>query len=304
MRQVLRALAVLCVVFFIGVSAAQAYHIQGYVYCDSKPLSGVVVAWTWAGTANGSGTVTTDASGFYTIDVTNLALAGLPGTVVLSIQSGLPANATFVSPASGSLNFEVTEPLTTAPDFLLTNCEGKCWMTGGGQKIEPLTGLRLAERGTKHSFGGNVYPGCSPDAGDGGSWNHIAHTDKLHFHAQQIHVLGCGNVRGIPEGSTSPVTPFNFIEFEGTGTLVGIKGNKADFGTVYFHARVEDRNEPGSQGANDGMLIDRYMIRVYTNAADPLGSTQILVAGADGIPIPITHGNLQIHISSCSTPPK
>ena len=310
MRQVSRILAVLVVLVLAAAVAPQArphFGISGYVRCDvidgpDTPLEGVKVTVKLGDTTVGE--VVTDIDGFY-----SMYLPG-QGSYVLTLE--LPSGSTGVVPAV-PFSFSVTyDPFAPwfAQDFLVSNpaCNPqKCWMTGGGAKFEPITGLQLAERGTKHSFGGNVYPGCSPDAGDGGSWNHIAHAEKLHFHAQQITVVRCGNVSGIPPGSTSPVTPYNFIEFTGTGTLVGIKGNKVDHGTVYFYARVEDRNEPGSSGAKDGALIDRYFLHVYSNPATPTGSTLFLL-DEDGDnttvdPVLITHGNLQLHISSCSTPP-
>jgi hypothetical protein len=300
MKRVSRVLAVLAVLLFAGASAAQAYHINGYVKCDSIPVANAVVTYQWGPF---SGSVTTDSTGYYVIDFIGW---GGTGDVTLILQTtNLPPGSTFVSPLDGKdvLTIPEGQYATDNVNFLLGNCEGKCWMTGGGQKIEPITGLALAERGPKHSFGGNVYPGCSPDAGDGGSWNHVAHTAKLHFHGQQITIVRCGNVSGIPPGSTSPVTPYNFIEFTGTGTLVGIKGNKADHGTVYFFARVEDRNEPGNEGATAGALVDRYMIRVYSDPEDPAGSTLLVLDDGAGQPVPITHGNLQLHISSCSPAP-
>ena len=64
--------------------------------------------------------------------------------------------------------------------------------------------------------------------------------------SHSVHTVECGNVEGIELGSESPVTPFNYIEFWGEGTLKGIKGNKFPLIPVEFHAWVEDRNEPGS----------------------------------------------------------
>ena len=196
-------------------------------------------------------------------------------------------------------------------DWLISSelcSSGKCWLTGGGVKFESFVGADLAEHGPRDTLGGNVNPGCSPTAGQGGQWNHVAHTDKLHFQGTAIQVVRCGNVDGIEPGSDSPKTPFNFIEFKGTGRLKGIKGNKeVDLGLVYFFARAEDRNEPGSNGAKDGEDIDRYFLKVYSDPANPDGSVLLLV-DVDGDPttvdpITISGGNLQIHISSCANPP-
>jgi hypothetical protein len=182
--------------------------------------------------------------------------------------------------------------------------EGLCWLTGGGVKFEPVTGTRQAEHGPQVNFGGNVWPACSETAGAGGNWNHIDHRLKLHFHGTEIPNVGCGNVEGIPPGSESPVTGFNVIEFEGTGTLQGIAGNQDDFGTVCFAARAEDRNEPGSNGAKDGTLVDRYSLVVWDCDT---GAPLLIFGEGDGSEIPppvtITGGNLQMHDSSCENPP-
>jgi FlgD Ig-like domain len=178
--------------------------------------------------------------------------------------------------------------------------QGACWLTGGGGKVEDASGTLV------HSYGGNINPGCSPTAGQGGNWNDVWHTANLHFQGTAIQVITCGNVAGIPPGSTSPRTPFNFIDFRGTGTLKGIKGNKADYGQVFFFGHYEDRSEPGSQGQPNLDARDRYFLRVYTNQGDPLGSTVMLV-DVDGNsatvdPVTVTHGNLQIHVTSCDAP--
>lgn len=185
--------------------------------------------------------------------------------------------------------------------------EELCWMTGGGVKFEPVTRTWNADireaGGPTDSVGGNVYPSCSAFPGNGGNWNHLAHSIKLHLLGTDITVLRCGNVEGIPPGTESPVCPVNFIEWRGTGTVQGIGGNK--FGPVEatFFGRVEDRNEPGNeQSANSGEDIDRYFLRV----ADADGNLLILV-DADGVddgvvdPLTITGGNFQIHCTSCTS---
>lgn len=174
---------------------------------------------------------------------------------------------------------------------------GACWLTGGGGWVDGANGQPV------HSYGGNINPGCSPTAGDGGSWNDVWHPANLHFHGQHIEVIRCGNWPGIAPGSESPKTPVNFIEFRGTGTLKGIKGNKADYGTVYFFGHYQDREEPGSHGQPTEAERDRYFLHVFSNPADPNGSTLMLV-DVDGNPatmdpVTVTHGNLQMHISGC-----
>jgi hypothetical protein len=298
------------------LNVANAWHTEGYVYCDANqngqldatdtPLAGVrVIARNTAGTVQESDV--TDANGFYAI-----YLPHVTDSYVQTLDAAtLPASSTFVIPSSGQFTFTLDNQVAVLENlnYLISSpvcqpsSEGACWLTAGGTKFEALVGTHLAERGPDHSFGGNVFPSCDPDPGNGGSWNHIAHAYKLHFHGTDIHTVDCGNVPGIEPGSESPVTPFNYIEFQGFGTLKGIKGNKVDYGTVFFFARAEDRNEPGSRGAKAGVDIDRYFLHVF----DANGNTLLLVDG-DGNPatidpITITGGNLQLHVSSCDDPP-
>jgi len=58
-----------------------------------------------------------------------------------------------------------------------------------------------------------------------------------------------------PGRGKSPVTSFNDIEFEHPGTLKGLKGNKVDYGTIYYLAQCEDRNEPPAGPESGRMLI-------------------------------------------------
>jgi hypothetical protein len=311
MRQGFRIFIVTVALLGLSAGAAQAWNVHGRVICAqlSIPLNGVSVTVSAQGQ---SATTTTDADGFYTFDL-DLAFspAQTPRSYSLSLDApSLPADAFITVPQGGTYTFATTADNSEFQlDFVVStaNCTPSgCWMTGGGQRIDPILKIPVAEKGTKDNFGGNVNPGCSATSGDGGNWNHLARGSKLHFQGQHIEVLRCGNVSGIPPGSTSPVTPFNFIEFQGTGRLQGVQGNKADYPLVYFFGRVEDRNEPGVTDADGGAQTDRYLLHVYSNPADPSGST-LLLSDGDGNastndPEPITHGNLQIHISRCSTP--
>jgi len=302
MRTLLRG-SMLAATILVAVAAqAFAWHVSGRVFCEGNglPAAGVEISVTSTNGAAFTNSGLTDNDGSFYVGLTDVPQC-FRATILLG--SGQAA----VTPASGYIDFCTT----SGPDPVLTfiissptcsNPSGACWLTGGGAKFSSITGTKLGEHGPSQNWGGNVNPGCSPTAGDGGSWNHLDRDLKLHFHGQAITVVRCGNVDGIPPGSTSPVTPFNFIEFTGTGTLKGISGNKADYGTVSFFARCEDRNEPGSSGETDGNLKDRYFIRVY----DGSGNTLLLV-DEDGDPstvdpVVITKGNMQIHVSSCDVP--
>lgn len=303
MKHLLRAALFACVATLFCTGAAHAWLVQGEVTCaaDGSGVDGVVVNISGSGF---SASTTTSGGGGYVFYLPDNAAC-----YTVSLELG--AGQTPVDPASGSAQVCVSDAAREATqDFSIQTpgCtgEGLCWLTAGGAKFSSLTGTNLGDNGPDHSWGGNVYPGCSPTAGDGGNWNHIAHKLNLHFQGRSIVVERCGNVDGIPPGSDSPKTPFNFIEFHGVGTLKGIQGNKADYGTVYFWAHCEDRNEPGSSGTDDGDLKDRYFLKVYSNPSNPDGSVLLLV-DVDGNPstvdpVTITHGNMQIHITSCDSP--
>jgi len=315
----MRALrTVLCILGLAAIgSPALAWHLSGYVRCDGNKngvldgqditLPGVTVnVRNLAGTFQSS--ATTGQDGFYSAD-----LVTAPDCYTATIDpASIPADGSVLIPAGGVLSFCTTQDAArVTADWLIRSdscAPGSCWMTGGGTKFDNVANIFVAEKGNKTTFGGNVHPGCSATAGSGGDWNNVDRQNKLHFHGTDIPTVVCGNVPGIPPGSTSPATPFNFIEYRGTGWVKGIQGNKADYPLVYFYARVEDRNEPGSNGAKDGALVDRYFLRVYTSPANPIGSTIILVDedglnSTDNDPGLINSGNLQIHVSSCDNPP-
>jgi hypothetical protein len=304
----IRALLLSLALLACTAGAALACHVDGTIYCDAtgQPLAGVRIDVT-----------ATDGSGYTTYGVSgedgHYEIALLCEAHCYHLSASLRDGESIVSPASGGYDFcaDATNGFVFVRDWVISSptCSdgGACWLTAGGAKFSSITGENVGDYTKLYNWGGNVYPGCSATAGDGGSWNNIDNLNRLHFHGTTVHVIRCGNIDGIPPGSTSPVTPFNYIEFEGSGTLKGIKGNKVDFGTVYFWAHCEDRNEPGSTGQRDGAGKDRYFLKVFTNPADPNGSVVMLI-DVDGDPatvdpVTITDGNMQIHVSSCDTPP-
>ncbi len=312
------AIALACL--FIATPALANLGLEGRVYCDVNEngqtdigtdllLDGVVV--DVEGDLGFSGSATSGANpafpGYY-----SLALSlEVPQTYTARVdESTLPGGGTVIQPVTGEYGFTATfVGQLFRSDFLVDSSacrdapEGACWLTAGGVKFNRIMDMAVAEHGPQHNFGGNVFPSCDPDPGNGGQWNHLDHPNRLHFQGFDIHTVSCGNVPGIEEGSESPVTPFNYIEFEGTGRLQGIKGNKLGPVDVSFFARAEDRNEPGNENAAAGEDIDRYYIHVYSDPGNPFGTTLLLVDGdgnAETVdPVTITGGNLQLHASSC-----
>lgn len=290
-RSALLAAATLLGLF--STNQAFAWGLLGNVFCEGAglPLGGVTVQIVGVDNQYSATTTTTDDGHYY------LDLPDQPGSYVASLPG-----SSVVSPSSGA--FSVVEGNSSASiDWIVSspNCDALgCWLTGGGTKFSPVTGTMLAEHGPQQNFGGNVNPSCSAEPGQGGQWNHVDHGKRLHFQGNSIQVVRCGNVDGIPPGSESPKTPYNFIEYQGTGTLKGIKGNKVKYDNVCFTARAEDRNEPGSSGQTDGTLRDRY----YINITDCAGTTLLYLDDNNTPetvdPTTITGGNLQIHVSSCS----
>ena len=294
------AIAALC----ICSSQALAWQVCGRVICDGSglPIEGIVVQVSSSDNSFVHATAT-DENGQYCI-----VLPDVPKNFESTLL--LYHGESIITPAGGSYLFSTTDndnQFTRDWTLNAEGCgqqeEGQCWMTAGGAKFIQIIDDYVGDSDKWNNFGGNVYPSCSPLPGNGGNWNHIANNVNLHFQGRDITVLRCGNVEGIPPGSTSPETGFNFIEFTGTGTLKGIKGNKADYGTVYFFSHCEDRNEPGSNGQRDGAGKDRYYLHVYKSPADPNGTTLLLVdldhdpSTID--PVTITDGNIQLHDSSC-----
>jgi hypothetical protein len=308
---------------FLG--SAYACAVSGKIYCDvnnngiidseDKVLPNVKV------TVKGDDWwfdryILTDGNGEYVIPLEYYG----PNFTLTVGPDGLPADAIFIIPDTNPHRFSTIDGnWNPVINVLISSktCQsvssGACWMTAGGVKFIPELGYNAAEKGPRFNFGGNTFPGCSPTAGDGGQWSFVDRAQNIHFQAWQIDQVTCGNVTGIPPGSTSPVTPFNYIDFSGWGTIKPIAGNGAaakkaaavEPKKVYFFAHFEDRNEPGNLNAlpDEGAKVDRLYLRVWTDLNNPPGSIIYLINGsvdpATVDPVLITGGNIQIHISSC-----
>jgi len=293
MTRLLKLGAVAALVWFASAGAAQACSVVGKLVClgDGTPLAGVTVTMSLGGYQP---TAVTDASGAFAM---TLVEGGQNYDVTALIDGNVvPLGTVFVP------NVEFHDLGTFQAD---AGCgeepSGMCWLTGGGAKFSGITGGYVAEHGPRVNFGGNVYPSCGTEPGNGGQWNHLDRSTKQHFQMFAIVVDRCGNVSGIPPGSTSPVTPFNFIEWHGTGVVKPLAGASFPTTEVCFEARAEDRNEPGSSGAKDGAKIDRYYMRAFDCVTD---ATLYVFEDADQAgasdPLAITDGNLQLHDSSCA----
>jgi hypothetical protein len=147
-------------------------------------------------------------------------------------------------------------------------------MTGGGTLGRGKT--------PDFSYGGVVYPGCSPKAAEGGNWNVIDHVNGLHFSGQAIIVDSCSG-----DPTRSPKVDVRIIDFHGVGILSGIGGNPAETVPVTFVGRAIDNHDGGSGS-------DQLYLRVTVGA-----TTVLLIGTSAALPATISTGNIQIHQSSC-----
>ena len=249
---------------------ATACEIQVRVACpNDRSASGIEVS-----IVGGASAVTDD------LGIANLKVPDFGTYTVCVNESTLPAGAT-VTPACQKV--KVVTLATPVAEFSLDGdfCStpppsGDCWLTGGGT-IGKTKGV------ANYSFGGVVYPGCSPSAADGGNWNVVDHATGLHFQGKQIIVDSCSGV-----ATKSPKVNVNIIDFHGTGTLDGISGNPTEKVAVSFVGRAVDNLESG--GGSDMLYL-----QVTLN-----GSTVMQIGNSAVDPVVISTGNLQIHTTSCN----
>ena len=235
---------------------------------NDRAASGVVVC------VDGIGCTTTDGLGVATIDV-----PGFDTYTICIDPSTLPAGSS-VSPTCQKL--KVTSDAPPTLEFPLSGnfCStppppGPCWLTGGGT-IAKTKGV------PNYSFGGVVYPGCSPKAADGGNWNVVDHNTGVHFQGQHIIVDSCS---GVP--TRSPRVTVNVIDFHGEGVIKADGSSSGEQFPVTFIGRAIDYSESG--GGSD---------MLYLQVSD--GSGVVMQIGTSATPATISTGNLQIHQTSCN----
>jgi hypothetical protein len=263
-------------VLAFGLSAlmADACTLTVRVACpNNTAAAGIKV---WVSSPNGDYPGVTDGLGIVEIPV-----PGFDTYTVCVDESTLPAGATLVgrncqrikviSDAPPVVDFELGGSFCSTPPP-----PGPCWLTGGGT-------IDKTRNTPNYTFGGVVYPGCSPKAADGGNWNVVDHYTGLHFLGRRIIVDSCS---GVP--TSSPKVTVNVIDFHGEGVIMPNGGDGSVQIPVTFVGRAVD-NKEGGAGA------DMLFIKVNNGAATVL---QIGASAAD--PAIISTGNLQIHQTSCN----
>jgi hypothetical protein len=224
---------------------------------------------------NGVGCAPTDNLGIATIQV-----PGFDTYTVCVDTTTLPAGAK-LSPTCQ--NIKVTSDAPPLIEFDLSGAfcstpppPGPCWLTGGGT-------VDKTKNVPNYSFGGVVYPGCSPKAADGGNWNVVDHYTGLHFQGQHIVVDSCS---GVP--TRSPKVTVNVIDFHGDGIVDSNGGDGSDQAPVTFVGRAIDNSESG--GGSDMLYL-----QVLLN-----GTVVLQIGTSAANPATISTGNLQIHQTSCN----
>jgi hypothetical protein len=251
----------------MGLSAlsANACFLQFRVACpNDTTVSGIRVCITW------------DKGTLACVETDSLGIAGIPaafGTYTVCVDTSTLPPGAHVSPQCQKITVTDEAPpvivFTISGSFCSTPPpQGQCWMTGGGT-------IERTGNTPHYSYGGVVYPGCSPNAAGGGNWNVVDHVTGLHFQGQQIIVDQCS---GVPTGS--PPVNVNVIDFHGTGIVDGL-------GTVTFVGRAID-NHDGGHGA------DMLFISVSYG-----GGVVLQIGNSVDNPAVVDTGNLQIHTSSC-----
>lgn len=262
----------------LGLSAVPANACKVNIVVACPPPSGLTAAGIEI-CVDGVGCVKTDAGGYASIVVPS------PGIYTFRVtKSTLPPGAN-VSPPVQKLNVVYDFDGLNQVTFEIDNWDlcgaplpGPCWMTGGGT-------IYRDNKTPEFTYGGVVYPGCSPLAADGGNWNVVAHLVGLHFQGQKIIVDSCSGV-----ATKSPKVNVNIIDFHGFGILGGIGGNSTETVGVTFVGRAVDNLEPGS-GSDLLFLQVSY-----------LGSVVLQIGAGPALEdmAVISTGNIQIHTSSCS----
>jgi len=258
----------------LGLSAltADACILQIRIACpNDTAASGVRVC------VDGGACDLTDNLGIATIAVDNF------GTYTVCVDpTTLPAGATLTPLCQKIKVISDAPPLI---EFALggyfcstTPPPGPCWLTGGGT-------IDKTKNTPNFSFGGVVYPGCSPKAADGGNWNVVDHNTGLHFQGQHIIVDNCSGVN-----TKSPRVNVNIIDFHGEGVLKVNGGSDLDpVVPVTFVGRAIDNLESG--GGNDMLFLV---------VLDESNNIVMQIGASAAAPATITTGNLQIHTTSCS----
>jgi hypothetical protein len=256
-----------------GLSAMTASaHILVTVSCpdSGNSASGIHVCATLCSDSSVQVCGDTDNNGFVSLE------PSATGCWQVCVDTSTLPNGATLDQSCQNVDFEGVD-IPVEFDLSGSFCQGapaKCWETGGGT-------LDKAKGKPVWTFGGVIYPGCSPTAAGGGNLNIVNHITGLHFKGTDFVVDDC---RGVP--TKSPKVTVNIIDWHGTGYVS--KGEDGKRTPVVFVGTFRDSKESGS-GA-DGLYIQ--VVDLSGNLVFQIGG------GPDNLDL-LTTGNVQIHQSSC-----
>jgi len=236
---------------------------------SGKSKAGITVCATLSTDSQVHVCADTDSNGFVGL------LPPVLGTYHVCVVSGLPAGAT-LNEICQDVNFQGVD-IPVQFDLSGPFCAGvpsACWETGGGT-LDKVKGQPL------WTFGGVIYPGCSPTAAGGGNLNIVNHVTGVHFKGTDFVVDGC---RGV--ATKSPKVTVNIIDWHGIGYVSGDDESKKT--PVTFVGTFRDAKESGANA--DGLYI--RVVDLSGNLVFQIGG------GPDDLDL-LTTGNVQIHQSSC-----
>jgi hypothetical protein len=266
----IKHIAICLLVAAFSVMTASA-HILVTVLCpdSGKSAAGIMVCAKLSTDPSVQICGDTDSNGFVGLIPHHV------GTYHVCVVSGLPVGATLSQPCQDVdfNNVEVAVEFDLSGPFC-TGVPSVCWETGGGT-LDKFKGK------PEWTFGGVIYPGCSPNAAGGGNLNIVNHLTGLHFKGTRFVVDDC---RGV--STRSPKVTVNIIDWHGTGYVTGPNGSNKR--PVTFVGTFRDARESGAN--SDGL---------YIRVLDLSGNLVFQIGGGPVDLNLLSTGNVQIHQSSC-----
>ncbi len=282
------------------LSVANAWDTGGYVVCDANQngqidandsaLSGVLVVVTNVAGTYSNASWTASADGGFVVSLPNQADSYVEYLHPLT----LPSDATVVFPSGGVYHFTLDG--VTQSNFLGSFLISSSLCASNTPPPPPTVNSNAFCLNAEATISaGRGKPLCviagevSPVNGGTnlcGEWVVVSFASKLQFKGQPVDVVDEG------EDTDANGALYKYMEFEGTGTLKGFGGCRANYATVSFYVRVEDH---GNSRATPDLIYFR------ADSAD--GTTRLLISAdsnnpMDIAPVQISKGKVELSVCS------
>ncbi len=280
------------------LSVANAWDTSGYVVCDANQngqidandsaLSGVLVVVTNVAGTYSNANWTAASDGGFVIDLPNQADTYVEYLHPLT----LPSDARVVLPSGGVYQFTLDS--VTQSNFLGSFLISSSLCASNTPPPPPTVNSNLfclkAEaticggRGKPlYVVAGEVSP-VNGGTNACGEWAVVASASKLKFLGRPVDIVDEG------QDTDANGSVYKYMEFEGTGTLKGFGGCRANYGVVSFYARVEDHGK--CRTTPDSIYFRAYL-------AD--GTTRLLISADSNnplnvAPVNISKGNVELSV--------